>query len=290
MARMGPLQHVMHFHLPMSLFVIMASNAYVYFLQLRERERKASELARSLAEARLSALQMQLHPHFLFNALNATMALIRRDPSGAEEMIANLSELLRLTLSTRDQHEITLAQELEYLECYRDIQMPKRDGFGVVKALEGGRMPVIISTTAFDQHALAAFEAHAVDYVLKPFRAARLHQAIERARELLAGRGSQEAVNRLLKLIAERESDDTPRLTRIPIRLEGRTVFVKTEEVDWIEAAGNYMVVHAGSDNHILRETMAALEQQLPPSICLFSRCPSAKPRLLRREPGVHAG
>lgn len=118
----GPMQHMMHFHFPISLFVIMAANAYSYFVQMRDRERKASELARNLAEARLSALQMQLHPHFLFNALNATTALIRRQPDAAEEMIANLSELLRLALSVRDRHEVTMAQELGYLECYLAIE------------------------------------------------------------------------------------------------------------------------------------------------------------------------
>jgi two-component system, LytTR family, response regulator len=123
----------------------------------------------------------------------------------------------------------------------------------------------VIFTTAFDQHALAAFDAHAVDYVLKPFKATRLHEAVQRARDLIAGRGAQEAVNRLLKMMAERErEEEVPRITRIPIRTESRTIFVKIEEVDWIEAAGNYMVVHAGEANHILRETMATLEQQLP--------------------------
>jgi signal transduction histidine kinase len=120
--RHGPMQHIMHFHLPMGLFVIMASNAYAYFLGMRERERKASDLARSLAEARLSALQMQVHPHFLFNSLNAIAVLVHKDPHAAEETITNLSELLRVALSTRHQHEVTLAQELSYLECYLAIE------------------------------------------------------------------------------------------------------------------------------------------------------------------------
>jgi hypothetical protein len=148
-AGQGPMQHMMHFHLPISLFVIMASNAYAYFLQMRDRERKASELARSLAEARLSALQMQLHPHFLFNALNATTALIRRDPAAAEEMIANLSELLRLALSVRDRHEVTVRQELDYLECYLAIERVRfgdrlRIHWNVDETAKQGRVPVLL--------------------------------------------------------------------------------------------------------------------------------------------------
>ncbi len=146
---MGPWQHVMHFHLPMSLFLIMASNAWVYFQRMRERERKANELARSLAEARLSALQMQLHPHFLFNALNATTALIRKDPAAAEEMIANLSELLRLALSVRDRHEVTVRQELDYLECYLAIEHVRfgdrlQVHWDVDDAAKDGRVPVLL--------------------------------------------------------------------------------------------------------------------------------------------------
>lgn len=147
---------------------------------------------------------------------------------------------------------------------FLDVQMPKRDGFGVLKALQGGRMPAVIFTTAFDQHALAAFDAHAIDYVLKPFKAARFQEALQRARELLAGRGSQEAINRLVKLVEEREQQ-SPKLTRIPVKSEDRTYFVKVEEVDWIEADGNYAILHTGkAGTHIVRETMAFLEANLP--------------------------
>jgi sensor histidine kinase YesM len=116
------MQHVMHFHVPIGLFIIMAANAFAYFHDLRERERKANELARNVAEARLSALQMQVHPHFLFNSLNAIAALVHKNPQAAEDTITNLSELLRVALSTRHQHEVPLAQEVGYLECYLAIE------------------------------------------------------------------------------------------------------------------------------------------------------------------------
>lgn len=147
---------------------------------------------------------------------------------------------------------------------FLDVQMPKRDGFGVLRTLQGGKLPAVIFTTAYDQHALAAFDAHAVDYVLKPFKTSRFQEALNRAREMLAGRGSQEAVNRLLKLVEERQQE-APKLTRIPVKSEDRTFFVKVEEVDWIEADGNYAVLHAGKARHMVRETMTFLEANLPP-------------------------
>lgn len=153
----------------------------------------------------------------------------------------------------------TLKPDLVFL----DVQMPRRDGFGVLKAISGGRMPVVVFTTAFDEFALAAFDAHAVDYLLKPFKAVRFHEALQRAREMLAGRGSQEAINRLLKLVEERRKE-SPKLTRIPVRTEERTIFVKVVEVDWIEADGNYAVLHVGSTRHMVRETMTFLEASLP--------------------------
>lgn len=146
---------------------------------------------------------------------------------------------------------------------FLDVQMSKRDGFDVLRAIAGGRLPAIIFTTAFDEFALAAFDAHAVDYLLKPFKAARFQESLQRAREMLAGRGSQEALNRLLKLVEER-GQDTPKLTRIPVKSENRTVFVRVEEVDWIEADGNYAVLHSGKTRHLVRETMVALESNLP--------------------------
>ncbi len=180
-----------------------------------------------------------------------------------KEMLAREADIYYIEEAADGEEAVQKTLALKPDLMFLDVQMPKRDGFGVIKALEGGRLPVVIFTTAFDQHALAAFDAHAIDYVLKPFKFSRLHAAVERAREQLAGRGAQEAVNRLLKMMEERQPA-SPRLTRIPIRNDGRIVFVKLEEIDWIEAAGNYMVLHCGADNHIYRETMGTLEQQLP--------------------------
>jgi len=118
----GPMQHLLHFHLPICLFTGMAAHAYAYFRRYQEKERREIELQASLAEARLLALQMQLQPHFLFNALNAVSTLVHTNPQAADDMIANLCELLRRALSAGAHREITLRQELDYLECYLGIE------------------------------------------------------------------------------------------------------------------------------------------------------------------------
>ena len=155
---------------------------------------------------------------------------------------------------------LSLKPDLVFL----DIQMPRRDGFGVLQALSGGKLPVIIFTTAFDEHALRAFDAHALDYLLKPFKVSRFQEALQKAREAIGGRGTQEALTRMLKLMEEQRRDDTPRLTRLAIKDDDRTLFVPVGDIDWIEASGNYAVVHAGKQRHTLRETMAWLDTQLP--------------------------
>jgi two-component system, LytTR family, response regulator len=155
---------------------------------------------------------------------------------------------------------LTLKPDLVFL----DIQMPRRDGFGVLQALAGGKLPVIIFTTAFDEHALRAFDAHALDYLLKPFKISRFQEALQKAREALGGRGTQEALTRMLKLMEEQRTDNTPRLTRLAIKDDDRTLFIPVADIDWIEASGNYAIVHVGKQRHTLRETMAWLDTQLP--------------------------
>jgi two-component system LytT family response regulator len=144
---------------------------------------------------------------------------------------------------------------------FLDIQMPGMDGFDVLHALGVKKLPAVVFVTAFDEHALRAFDARALDYLLKPASRARLRQALERVRAQLANtRGDSDAA--LRDLLASR-----PR--RIAVRNGERILYVAVEEIDWVEAAGNYVVLHAGQENHMLRETLGALEEQLPPEIFL---------------------
>jgi two-component system LytT family response regulator len=147
---------------------------------------------------------------------------------------------------------------------FLDIQMPGLDGFGLLRALAPEDIPTVIFVTAFDQYAMQAFDAHAIDYLLKPFDRERFQIALGRAREVMRGRAAGTLDDRLASLLEDLKPG--PKfLERILIKTGGRVLLVKTEDIDWIEAAGNYLRLHVGRDRHLLRETMAGIEQQLDP-------------------------
>src|ERR1700723_1099675 len=125
-----------------------------------------------------------------------------------------------------------------------DIQMPGMDGFQVLNELSAEEMPVVIFTSAYDQYAIRAFEAHALDYLLKPFDQERLHHAIERARWELHKSQDREITHRILDLLSQVKSDMLPAPSsegRLVIRAKGRVVFLNLSEIDWIEASANYV-------------------------------------------------
>jgi two-component system LytT family response regulator len=144
---------------------------------------------------------------------------------------------------------------------FLDVQMPRLDGFGVLAALPAGNLPVVIFTTAHDEHAVRAFEVHALDYLLKPFKEARFRLAVERARKQLASRHPDTA-DGLQSLAAQLRSAQTGG-PRILVKSPERVVFLRAAEIDWVEAAGNYVVLHAANERHITRDTMTAMEQRL---------------------------
>jgi two-component system LytT family response regulator len=148
---------------------------------------------------------------------------------------------------------------------FLDIQMPRLDGFGVIAAIGARRMPQVIFVTAYDEHALRAFEVHALDYLLKPIDGARFLEALARARSRIRGNELQEQLHALLASIKFEEKY----LTRLSIKTGGRILFLSAEEIDWIEAADNYVLVHAGSDSHLLHTTMNSLEERLDPGAFL---------------------
>jgi len=147
---------------------------------------------------------------------------------------------------------------------FLDVQMPGMGGFEVLRALGKEPMPLVIFVTAYDQHALKAFEVHALDYLLKPFKQARFKQTVQRARETLANQQAGAASKNLLHFIGQARPQPE-RLTRIPVRTDERIFFIKTEQIDYIESAGNYLVLHTSRENHVVRETLTALEEKLDP-------------------------
>jgi two-component system LytT family response regulator len=147
---------------------------------------------------------------------------------------------------------------------FLDVQMPEMDGFEVLRLVPAELLPIVIFTTAYDEHALRAFEAHALDYLLKPFKPERFKEAVQRARELIANKQAGAAARGLLELLGD-QPPATPHLRRLTVKTPERVLFVNVEDIDAIEAAGKYAVVHVGKENHVLRETMNSLESHLPP-------------------------
>jgi two-component system LytT family response regulator len=145
---------------------------------------------------------------------------------------------------------------------FLDVQMPGATGFEVIEAVGPERMPLVVFVTAFDQYALRAFDVHALDYLLKPFDRDRFDQALGRARQQLERRSNGDLERRLLQLVQDLKPS-AQRLERFVIKSGGRVFFVRAEEIDWIEAAGNYVKLHVGDEAHLFRETMNALETQL---------------------------
>jgi two-component system LytT family response regulator len=145
---------------------------------------------------------------------------------------------------------------------FLDVQMPVLDGFGVLEALAAERLPVVVFVTAHDRYALRAFDVRALDYLLKPFDRDRFAKALERARAQVRQDQSADVSQRLLALLEDVKGTRKP-LDRLVIKSGGRVSFVRTDEIDWIEAAGNYVKIHVQEEAHLLRETIGGLEARL---------------------------
>lgn len=164
-------------------------------------------------------------------------------------------------------------QETKPDAAFLDIRMPGIDGFGVVEAIGAGKMPVTVFVTAYDHHALKAFEVHAVDYLLKPVTAERLRVAVERAAAMLGAADRRLIEGRIESLIrAVRPQGGTPAGTpagtmeRFVIRSVGKVSIVPVGEVEWIEADGDYVRLHTAGKVHLHRERMSVLEESLDPA------------------------
>jgi two-component system, LytTR family, response regulator len=145
---------------------------------------------------------------------------------------------------------------------FLDIQMPELDGFGVLDSLTPDELPLVIFVTAYDQHALRAFQVHALDYLLKPFEEERFHEALDRAKAHLHQKNGSQITRRILEMLdGNREERQSP--GRIMVRNAGRITFVRVEEVDWIEAQGDYVCLHCQGKKHLVREKISDMETQL---------------------------
>lgn len=143
---------------------------------------------------------------------------------------------------------------------FLDVQMPGITGLGLLERIPTQGRPAIIFITAFGEFAVSAFAAQAVDYLLKPFDRDRLIQALAKVRVYLKHQKASYSAVPLGPSNGERSY-----LERIPVKSIGRTIFVTVASIDWIETAGNYLILHVGKDTHLVRETMGQIETQLEP-------------------------
>ena len=181
--------------------------------------------------------------------------LLRRDPDMAEIHEA------------RDGREAVAAIRTHRPDLvFLDVQMPELDAFGVIEAVGLAAMPRIVFVTAHDEHAIRAFEISAVDYLLKPVTAARFDLALTRAKaQIQLPASGREQIMALLETIASPQRD----LKRLAVRSPGKTYFVNVSEIDWINAAENYVELHAGDATHLVHVKMNALEASLDPAMFL---------------------
>lgn len=193
-------------------------------------------------------------------------ALIVDDEPDARERVRRLLALhpdIEIAGEAADGEEaLHLLGQHDIDVLFLDVQMPLLDGFSVAELIPAGHVPAIVFVTAFDEYALRAFDVHAVDYLLKPFDRARFDRALERARAKLGASGAMQPEVAALLTSAR----GTPYRRRIAVRGRGRTVIVRVDAIDWIEAQGSYVRIHVAKHGYLIRESMRELEASLNPA------------------------
>ncbi len=172
-------------------------------------------------------------------------------------------EVARLCSNGRD--AVLALREQEFDLVLLDVEMPELDGFGVLVEIGVDAMPQVVFVTAFDRYALRAFEAHALDYVLKPVEPERLAKSLQRARRMLTAGAPGSRLAELLEEIDERKALPN----HIAARSGGRTKLIPVDEIRWLKAAGNYVRLHMGEEMTLHRETLAQLHRRLDPKLFL---------------------
>ncbi len=201
--------------------------------------------------------------------MNSLRAIIVDDEPLARErlrrMLSSSDEVVVVRECRTGNEAVAAIQEDDVDLVFLDIQMPETSGFDVIERIGPDRMPAVVFTTAYDEHAVRAFEVHALDYLLKPFDAGRFHASLARVVKLIRAGDVADLQRRLADLVS---ASTAPKryLARVLIKTRARVFFVRMDEVDWIEAARNYVHLHVGSHTHLLRQTLTGLEEQLDPS------------------------
>lgn len=159
---------------------------------------------------------------------------------------------------------VSAIQQLSPELVFLDVQMPAVDGFGVIRQVGPDKMPMVVFVTAYDEYALQAFEVHALDYLLKPFGRDRLQQCLDHARHLRERQRAGDLGKSLLALVQDFRPEQKKQ-DRLVVKSGGRVFFVRTEDIDWVEASGNYVRLHMKEQSYLFRETMNQMEARLDP-------------------------
>jgi len=178
-------------------------------------------------------------------------------------MLARHSDVEVIGECANGREAIAAILEQQPALVFLDVQMPEVDGFAVLDQISAQAMPLVIFVTAYDQYALRAFEVYALDYLLKPFDRRRFDNALQRAKARLFNEPSGVS-ERTLALLEELRAQQS-HLERMVIKAGGRAFFLKTEEIDWVEAEGKYVRLHVGKDSYLVREAISQIEAQLDP-------------------------
>ena len=218
--------------------------------------------------------------HILKTLIVDDESLARR---GLAHRLKNIADIEIVGEAKNGREALKLIKEKAPDLVFLDIQMPGISGFEVVQQLDIEAMPIILFLTAYDEYAVNAFEVNALDYILKPIDEARLHHVLEKVRSNLSEKRALKQKRQLLKLVsqisgetissfAELEEKDIAGLakkepSRLAIRDGGRTTWVNQDDIEWIDAAGDYMCVQALGTTYIMRKTMKELERELDESI-----------------------
>ncbi|PLW83369.1 DNA-binding response regulator [Kineobactrum sediminis] len=199
-----------------------------------------------------------------------------------QQLLADIPCITIVARCRNGREALSLLQRQEIDLMFLDVHMPGLDGLQLIRRLQSDVMPLVIFATAHPEHALQAFDLNALDYVLKPFAAERVGTAVARAREQLAMRGDFNPKGKLLYGLRPENAEEkelfssiTPELQqygKLPIKNGHQIDLIDFESIGWIDAAGDYMCIHAGGDTHVLRSTMKELTQRLPPVFARIHR------------------
>jgi two-component system, LytTR family, response regulator len=211
-----------------------------------------------------------------------SVVIVEDEPLARRELRDLLSEIPGVAIAGEagdGRGAVTLIEEARPDVVFLDVELPEMNGFEVLQCLKPEAIPVVIFVTAYDQYAVRAFDAQAVDYLLKPVDEMRLQAAVARARSSAAGK------RRTIPLSGLRPE---ARRRRIVVRHRERILFLRSEEIDWIEAVGNYVKIHRGAEGYLLRETLSSIEGTLPDDFVRVQR--SAIVNVSRVSQLIHEG